>query len=95
MMNKEIENELVSHILPFWMGLKDDKYGGFYGEVSFDKTVNPYAIKGGILHSRILWFFSNAYLTLKNKEYLAYADHAYHFIKDKLYDPQYGGVYWM
>lgn len=94
MMNKEIENELVSHILPFWMGLKDDKYGGFYGEVSFDKTVNPYAIKGGILHSRILWFFSNAYLTLKNKEYLAYADHAYHFIKDKLYDPQYGGVYW-
>lgn len=93
-MIKEVKKHLVNQVLPFWMRLKDDKYGGFYGEVDYQGVIKHSAIKGGILNSRILWFFSNACLTLKNKEYLTYADHAYRFLKDKFYDPEYGGVYW-
>lgn len=94
MIINEIEEHLINHILPFWMGLKDDRYGGFYGEMGYDGKVKYTSVKGCIYHSRILWFFSNAYLTLKNEGYLVYADYAYDFIKSKFYDYEYGGVYW-
>lgn len=94
MIISEIEEHLINHILPFWMGLKDDRYGGFYGEMGYDGKVKYTSVKGCIYHSRILWFFSNAYLTLKNEGYLVYADYAYDFIKSKFYDYEYGGVYW-
>lgn len=93
-MVKEVKEHLLCDILPFWMGLKDDKHGGFYGEVGYDLKRNHQAIKGGIYHSRILWFFSNAYLTLKDKTYLEYADHAYDFLHNYLLDKKYGGIYW-
>lgn len=93
-MIREVKEHLLSDILPFWMGLKDDKHGGFYGEVSYDLKRNHQSIKGGIYNSRILWFFSNAYLTLKDKTYLEYADHAYDFLQNYLYDKEYGGIYW-
>lgn len=94
MIINEIEEHLINHILPFWMGLKDDRYGGFYGEMGYDGKVKYTSVKGCIYHSRILWFFSNTYLTLKNEGYLVYADYAYDFIKSKFYDYEYGGVYW-
>jgi mannobiose 2-epimerase len=94
MIIKEVKEHLINHVLPFWMGLKDDKYGGFCCDVTYDLKYNHKSVKGGIYHSRILWFFSNAYLTLKDKKYLAYADHAYDFIRNSLVDKEYGGVYW-
>ena len=60
------------------------------GNYKLDKDAD----KGCILHSRILWFFSNAYLTLKNEEDLTYAKHAYEFIKAHCIDSEYGGVFW-
>lgn len=94
MMIKEVKEHLINQILPFWMGLRDDKHGGFCGDMSYDLIKNHEAAKGGIYHSRILWFFSNAYLTLKDKRYLDYADHAYNFIKESFVDKKYGGIYW-
>ena len=93
MVVKEVKEQLVSNILPFWKGLKDDN-GGFYGEVGYDRKINHQSIKGGIYNSRILWFFSNVYLTLKDEDCLAYAEHAYNFLKNNLLDPEYGGIYW-
>ena len=94
MMVSDVKTHLLNNILPFWMGLKDDKHGGFYGEVAYDLNRNHQAIKGGIYNSRILWFFSNAYLTLQDKKYLIYADHAYNFLKNSFLDKDYGGIYW-
>lgn len=94
MIINEVKEHLINHILPFWMKLKDDTHGGFYGEVTYDLDIRHTSIKGCIYHSRILWFFSNAYLTLKNEDYLVYADHAFDFIKEKFFDSEYGGVYW-
>ena len=31
MLQEEIRNHLERKILPFWMGLRDETYGGFYG----------------------------------------------------------------
>ena len=95
MLISEVKKELCEHIIPFWNGLKDEENGGFYGFLSFDLKLDKQADKGVILHSRILWFYSNAYLTLKDESLLEYAKHAFLFIKDHCVDYEQGGVYWM
>ena len=88
----ECRQELTEHILPFWMALRDAR-GGFYGQMTRDLTVHKDAPKGTILHARILWSFSRAYLDLKKPEYLDAAKHAYEFLR-KAWDTENGGFYW-
>ena len=58
---KQAAQEMLNNvILPFWMSLKDETHGGYYGLVDFDLQVDKTAEKGCILNSRILWFFSEA-----------------------------------
>lgn len=91
---EEANRMLNDKILPFWENLKDDTYGGFYGWLDYELNLDKKSVKGCILNSRILWFFSNAYLTLKDTELLPYAKHAYEFLKKYCIDKEYGGVYW-
>lgn len=95
MMRKEIESELTGHIIPFWNKLRDDENGGFYGFMDSSLNLDKNGEKGVILHSRILWFYSNAYMTLHDPALLDNAKHAYEFLVDKCVDKEYGGVYWM
>lgn len=87
---KEVKQELCGRIIPFWEGLRDEEYGGFYGYQDFDLNVQKTYEKGCILNSRILWFFSNAYLTLKDEKLRADAEHAYRFMKQVCVDREYG-----
>ena len=89
----EVHQELTRRILPFWSGLRDDVRGGYVGKVDYDLTRHPEADKGCILNSRILWFFSEAYLLLKDEALLGEARHAYEMLK-RMTDQQNGGVYW-
>lgn len=91
---EEIKKHLVDDIIPFWKGLKDVQRGGFYGAMDYKLNLHKKAIKGCILNSRILWFFSNAYLTIQDEECLSYATHAYRFLEDAFYDKKNGGVFW-
>ncbi|MBP1755334.1 MAG: N-acyl-D-glucosamine 2-epimerase [Firmicutes bacterium] len=90
----EIKEHLSKDLIPFWKSLKDDEFGGFYGEIDFDLNLSKRADKGGILNSRILWFFSNAYLTLQDETCLSYAKHAYDFLRKVFLDQENGGVFW-
>ena len=90
-----LEDMLNRNILPFWLTLMDRDHGGFYGLVENDGTIHKDAEKGVILHSRILWTFSEAYRLTGKKEYLDAADHAYRFLADKAWDPEFEGLYWM
>lgn len=90
----ECKKELAERIIPFWNKLRDDKNGGFYGFVDNDLKVDKKADKGVILTSRILWFYSAAYMTLEDKALLDNARHAFEFLK-KCVDKKNGGVYWM
>ena len=85
---------LTEVIIPFWNKLKDEENGGFYGYLDFDLHVDKKAVKGCILNSRILWFYSNAYHLLGEKDLLSYADHAYEFLKAHCLDHINGGIYW-
>ena len=90
----EIQKELTEHIIPFWKGLRDDEYGGYYGLMDFDLKVDKKAEKGAILNSRILWFFSRAFNELKDISLLEEADHAYRFLRDKLFCDGKKGICW-
>ncbi|MDE6892568.1 MAG: AGE family epimerase/isomerase [Lachnospiraceae bacterium] len=90
----EIKEHLTKDIIPFWSGLKDEEYGGFYGYMGYDLALDKKAVKGCILNSRILWFFSNAYLVLKKDGLLEDAGHAFRFLREYCVDRENGGVYW-
>ena len=66
---KELSEEFLAHltkdIIPFWDALRDEENGGFYGTVDFEHRLDKKAEKGCILNSRILWFFSSAYMLLE------------------------------
>ncbi|MCL2639129.1 MAG: AGE family epimerase/isomerase [Oscillospiraceae bacterium] len=91
---EEIKSHLTGVIIPFWKKLKDEEFGGFYGRMDFNLKVHKAADKSGILNSRILWFFSNAFLTLGDKDCLEDARHAYVFLKKAFLDKTHNGVYW-
>lgn len=94
-MKEEMEQHLKEKIIPFWEGLKDEENGGFYGYMDFDSLeVDKKYVKGCILHSRILWFFSNAYMVLGDEKLLEYADHAYEFLTKYCFDEKNGGIFW-
>lgn len=93
-MREEIQNHLVKDIIPFWKNLRDDENGGYYGWVGYDLKVDKKAVKGCILNSRILWFFSNAYTMLKDESLLQEADHAFAFLKERCADRENGGIFW-
>lgn len=90
----EIEKHLKEKLIPFWEGLKDKENGGYYGYMGYDLAIDTHYEKGCILNSRILWFFSNAYMLLGEDHLKDAAGHAYKFLKDCCIDKENGGVYW-
>ena len=91
---QEVKDHLIHKIIPFWEGLKDEEFGGYYGYRGYDLVTDKKAVKGCILNSRILWFFSNCYMTLGEEKLLEYANHAYRFLKENCVDRSNGGIYW-
>lgn len=92
-LTEQVCNALTERIIPFWKGLRDDENGGYIGQVDFDLTRRPEADKGCILNSRILWFFSEASMSLGDASLLDEARHAYEMLK-RMTDTVNGGVYW-
>ncbi len=95
-LRKQVENELRSDILPFWLKYTiDDEYGGFRGQITNDLVIDPHAQKGLILNARILWTFAKAYSVYREDIYLKTARRAYDYLTRYFWDVEFGGVYWM
>ena len=94
MMVEEIKALLINDIIPFWKGLREDQFGGYYGYLDYDLKLDKKAVKGCILNSRITWFFSNAYTLLKDVSLLEEAKHGFAFLKEHCMDKDNGGIYW-
>ena len=94
MFAQEIKNHLTENLIPFWKGLIDKEFGGYYGYSDFAHNVDKKFEKGCILNSRILWFFSTCATLTDDKECIGYAEHAYNFLKRAFLDRKNGGVYW-
>ena len=91
-----MREELVTRILPFWMGAASDgRHGGVIGLIDEDGTPHPDAPKGVILHARALWTFSAAYRALGDDAYRREADRAAVHFTAHFVDPTFGGVFWL
>ena len=93
-MVNEMISEFNNHVIPFWKNLYDPEFGGFYGYMDYDLNLDKKAVKGCILNSRIMWFFSNSYMYLKDEDSLRYAEYAFDFMNKYCIDKENGGVYW-
>ncbi|MEW4369428.1 AGE family epimerase/isomerase [Paenibacillus kandeliae] len=93
-LHEEIRQEWLEHILPFWMNLKDEQYGGYYGEVNYELEQRHDQPKGGIATARLLWSFAAAYRVTGNEDIAVHAHHAYRFLSVALTDSEHQGIYW-
>lgn len=90
----EAAEHLTRDIIPFWKSLRDDEMGGYYGYMDYEHNIIKDSVKGCILNSRITWFFSNAYMLLKDESLLDEARHGFDFLMNACMDRKNGGVYW-
>jgi len=95
-LKSEVKKELITNILPFWMGkMIDSGNGGFYGRIDGSGHVFNDADKGCVLNARILWTFWSDYRILKNVDYLKTAERSKDYLLDHFFDKEYGGVFWL
>lgn len=92
--SSELSRELTGNILPFWIRRMQDPAGGWYGCMDGEGRLDPDAPKGAILNARLLWTFSAAYRILGAPEYRLAAERSFAEIRDRFFDPEYGGVLW-
>ena len=94
--SREMEREVLAHILPFHMQFcVDQARGGFYGRVDDDRTAHREAPKGLVQHSRILWAFAHAYRQFQDPLYLATASRAYRYLMSNFWDAYHQGMIWL
>jgi mannobiose 2-epimerase len=92
---RQLKEELVGNILPFWMRhAVDHVNGGFYGALTNDLVIHNEVPRSAILCARILWTYAAAFRKVGDKEYLAMAKWAYDTLTCVFWDPEYGGPYW-
>lgn len=91
---QKVRAELEQDILPFWTQRMTDPKGGFFGRMDGLGHLHPEASRGAILNARILWTFASAYRILGDPKWKRVADQAFMQVRDRFYDPVYGGVYW-
>jgi len=95
-LRQRVETELRTNILPFWLEHAiDDQYGGFWGQIANDLTIDPFAHKGLILNARILWTFSKAFSVYGEEDYRQTARRAYDYITQHFWDTEFNGVFWL
>ncbi len=94
-MRKRLEDHLLTVVVPFWMALKDEKYGGYYGHVGSNLAVHRDAEKGLVQQARHLYAFARLENHYRDGRYLPYAESAYRFLKTSLLDSVRGGYRWI
>jgi len=91
-----LERILRDNILPFWYPhVIDEKAGGYqlHHDV-YGKFKGP-ANKCLVTQARTLWFFSRlANSNFRTTQHLEAANHGYEFLRDCMWDQQFGGFYW-
>lgn len=90
----EIEGELLTNILPFWIKYAVDPSGGFVGALTDDLTVHNEVPRSGVVCARILWTYAAAYRRFGRPEYLRMAQHAFAYLTGPFWDEQHDGIYW-
>ena len=94
-MQTGLERLLNENILPFWFPEVVDPRGGYRLNHDEEGTWQGPADKALVVQARTLWFFSRLYRDgYGTEEHLEAARHGFEFLRDKLWDPVFGGFFW-
>jgi len=92
---KEMLDNLNEQIVKRWYPFViDNEFGGYFSNITYDwKIVGPYD-KTIVSQARHVWTLSKIASFLNNgDEYIKSAYHGYDFIKNKMWDAEYGGFF--
>lgn len=93
----KLEKNLKQNILAFWRPRSIDKVNGGY-MVDFDAagTPKPGGAKMIVTQARMVWFYARmARAGYGGRDLVNAADHGYHFLREKMWDAENGGFYWL
>jgi cellobiose epimerase len=90
----DAERELLTDILPFWLGHARDPRGGFHAFIGEDMVVRDDEPRGALLTCRMLWTFSAVYRRYHDPRYLEMARWAYADLAGRFTDTVHGGIFW-
>jgi len=94
-LKSELHSEITDNILPYWSeNTMDKKNGGFVGRITHNNKPDYKENKGAVLNTRLLWAFSAGYEFTGQPEIKDRAYRAFEYLKDKFWDPEFGGIYW-
>jgi len=87
---------LQHKVLQFWVDHAVDKqYGGIFGRLDRQGRQTDYGNKSVVLISRSLWSFSEAYRRYPDPMYQKMAAECLKFLREKMWDKEHGGYYFM
>lgn len=82
--------------LKLWYPRSVDPRGGYHSIFDQDWTLKPYETKGIVQQSRMVW--TAAEVALRRPEHREQMEkiavHGYKFLRDSMWDKEYGGFYW-
>ena len=87
---------LLENILPFWHPeVLDRENGGYRLNHDLEGKWRGPSDKGIVTQARTVWFFSRLVNAgLGTEEHIEAARHGYEFLRDRMWDPEFGGFYW-
>jgi cellobiose epimerase len=93
---QNFEYYLVEKLLKAWYPLaKDSQHGGYLSDFKYDWTPSGQHNKLIVSQSRHLWVTSRAALLFPEESmYKELATHGFNFMKNKMWDQQYGGFFY-
>ena len=91
-----LERILNENIVPFWYPqVVDEENGGYALPHDRSGFFQGTADKALVAQAHTLWFFSRLYNSgYGGPEHLAAAEHGYKFLRDRLWDDEFGGFFW-
>ncbi|MFO7447542.1 MAG: AGE family epimerase/isomerase, partial [Ignavibacteriaceae bacterium] len=92
----ELLFNLEESVLKSWYPVSVDKeYGGYFSNLSYNWEVLPCKEKMIVTQARHIWTCSKAASFLNKENYKDIAWHGYRFLKNKMWDSEFGGFYQM
>lgn len=94
-MKDRLEQILITHDLELWYPKVIDQHnGGYYSNYSYDWTKEATQHKFIVTQARHVWTLSKAFEFYPERtEYREYASHGFEFLRDHIWDKEYGGFY--
>lgn len=91
---RESMEESLADVLDRWYPASvDTTYGGFFSTFTYDFKLTGPQDKMIVTQARHTWTNAKAFQRFRKEEYKQFAAHGFHFLKNAMWDKQFGGFY--